>query len=136
MKTVQEREIRKKSMWHGYLFLVMGGGSALGLNYAFMFTIVHEFLHAIPLSLAGVPFILDSTFCMSPYILALLRGVAWLSCVFPYVVGYIVTLIPVPYMVFRRKLSLFWLEFTIVSFVLTLMCHIIHLPAEFLVISL
>ncbi|MEM2144062.1 MAG: hypothetical protein QW279_01770 [Candidatus Jordarchaeaceae archaeon] len=135
MKTVQQRAI-EKSMWHCYLFLVMGGGSALGLNYVFMFTIVHEFLHAIPLSLSGIPFILGSTFCMSPYLLALLRGVAGLSCIFPYLAGYIATFAPVPYMVFRRRLSPFWLEFVIVSFVLTLMCHIIHLPAEFLIVPL
>lgn len=136
MKTVQERKLTKEAIWHSYLLLVMGGSLALGLNYVFMFTIVHEFLHAIPLSLAGVPFVIGSTFCTSPYFLALLRGVTWLSCVFPYLAEYIVTFAPVPYMVLRRKLSLFWLEFVIVSFVLTLMCQLIHLSAEFLVIAL
>jgi hypothetical protein len=136
VKTVQEREVRKEAIWHSYLFLVMGGSLAFVLNYVSMFTVVHEFFHAIPLSLSGVPFIIGSTFCMSPYFLALLKGVAWLSCISPYLVGYIVTFMPMPYMVFRRKLSLFWLEFVIVSFVLTLMCQIIHLPVEFLVIPL
>jgi len=136
VKTVQEREVRKGANWHSYLFLILGGSLAFGLNYVYMFTIVHEFLHAIPLSLTGVPVIIGSTFCMSPYFLGLIRGVSGLSCVFPYLVEYIVTFAPVPYMVFRRKLSLFWFEFVIVSFVLTIMCHIIHLSAEFLVIPL
>ncbi|WXG41834.1 MAG: hypothetical protein WED07_13895 [Candidatus Freyarchaeum deiterrae] len=136
MKTVQERLVRTEPIWHSYLFLIIGGSSALLLNYVFMFTTFHEFLHSIPLILGGVPVITSSTFCMSSYILGLLRGVSWLSAVFPYLVGFIVTVAPVPYMVFRRKISLFWLEFVIVSFVLTLMCTVVHLWAEFLFIPL
>lgn len=136
MRTVQESKVRARAIWYSYINLILGGSFALGLNYICMFTMVHEFLHAVPLFLTGIPFFISDTFCTSPYILGLFKGVSWLSCVFPYLVGYIVTFAPVPYVILRRKLSLFWFEFTIVSFVLTLLCHAIHLWGEFIVIPI
>jgi len=138
METVQESELKTRTgtgtIWYSSFFLVLGGSFALALNYLCMFTILHEFLHAVPLILTGIPVLISDTFCSSPYVLGLLRGVSWLSCVFPYLTEYIITFAPIPYMVYRRKLSLFWFEFVTVSFVLTLLCHITHLWAEFLVI--
>ncbi|MFB0559851.1 MAG: hypothetical protein ACETWM_01280 [Candidatus Lokiarchaeia archaeon] len=136
MKTVQESKISARTIWYSYISLILGGSFALGLNYTCMFTIVHEFLHAIPLILTGVTVFFSDIFCASPHILGLFRGVSWLSCVFPYLVEYLVTFAPVSYMVFRRKPSLFWLEFAIVSITLTIFCHAIHLWTEFIVIPI
>ncbi|MFB0559850.1 MAG: hypothetical protein ACETWM_01275 [Candidatus Lokiarchaeia archaeon] len=136
MKTVQESKISARTITYYYLISILGGGLAFGLNSLTMFTIVHEFLHAIPLILTSVPVIISETFTLSPYLLGLFNGVSWLSAVFPYLTGYIVSFAPVLYMVFRRKLSPFWLEFAIVSFVLTLLFQVIHLWAEFLVIPI
>ncbi|MGQ9722120.1 MAG: hypothetical protein ACUVXA_12450 [Candidatus Jordarchaeum sp.] len=134
MKAVQENKIKTETIWYSYLSLITGGSSTFALNYLSMFTIIHEFLHIVPLFIAGVPFFISEIFCTSSYVIGLFRGVAWLSCVFPYLVGYIVTFTPMTYMIIRRKLSLFWFEFVTVSFVLTLLCHVIHLWAEFLII--
>ena len=127
MKTVQESKIKPTTTWYSFIHLILGGSFAFGLNYLSMFTIVHEFLHAVPLFLAGVPFFISETFCTSSYILGLFRGVSWWSCVFPYMADYIITFAPMPYIILRRRLSFFWSEFITVSFVLTLLCHAIHL---------